>query len=75
VRDVGAVGDADANDGRVGAEVVVGAEGRGVKSAVLVHAGDESDRAWSDQADQQVVDLSWLGLFDIERHRVSIPVG
>jgi hypothetical protein len=54
----GPVGDADADDGRVGAEVVVGAEGRGIQPAALVHAGDERNGARRNQAYQQLVGVA-----------------
>ena len=64
----GAVGDSDADDRWVGAEVVVGREGRGVECAFAVQAGDPRDGARCDEADEQVVDLAMRRLLHVELH-------
>jgi hypothetical protein len=64
----GAIGNADAYDGRVGAEVVVSAEGRGVEGAVFVHAGDPGDGARCYQADKQAVNLTRRRLIHFKVH-------
>ncbi len=67
----GPVGDADADDGRVSAEIVVGAEGRGVELPYFIEAGDECDRARGDQTDEQLVYVAGWGGFDVKVHRYS----
>jgi hypothetical protein len=44
------IGYAHAADGRIGAQVVVGAEGRRVQPPILIHAGDQRDRPRRHQA-------------------------
>ena len=65
----GAVGYAHSDDGRVHAEIVVGAEGSGIQPAFFVHAGDQSNRAWGNKADQEVVRFVSGIFFHINDHR------
>jgi hypothetical protein len=66
---VGPIGYAHADDGRVGAQVVVGTERRRIQVAVLIHAGDERNRPRRNQAHEQLVGLSGRTPFEIKIHR------
>ncbi len=69
-----AIGYANANDGRVSAEVVVRAKGCGVERALFVHAGDPGNGSRGYQADEQVVDLPMRCFFHVELHSYVLDV-
>ena len=64
----GTVHYAHPDDRRVGAEIVVGAEGRGVEAAIFVHAGDQSDGSGCNQANQELVGLARCCFFKVVLH-------
>ena len=67
----GAAGDAEADDGRIGGEVVISAEGRGVEGALGIHAGDKGDGARSDKSDEELVGDGVRKGFEVEIHGKS----
>ena len=68
----GPVHHAEADDRRIGAQVVVRAEWRSVQPAVLIHAGHPRDGPRGHQPDQQVVDLARGSLVHLELHCILL---
>ena len=62
---------ADADDGRVCAEVVIGAKGSRIELPKLIHCGDKGNGPRSDQSDQQFIGLTAWRLFEIKNHRLE----
>ncbi len=70
----GPVGHAYANNRRVRTEIVVGAEGRGVQPAILVHARHQGYGTRCDKPYQQMVGLTCCCILQIELHGLRLPL-
>jgi hypothetical protein len=78
------IGYANGYNGRIGADIIVGAKGSRIEAAFLIMAGDPGNRSRGSEANEQVIslvvtyfrkievhDLMQLGANRIDPHRIS----
>jgi len=65
---VRAVSHSHADNGRVGTEIVVGAEGRRIEDSVLIDTGNQRNRSRGHETHQQFVSMICGTLFEIKIH-------